>query len=436
MSEIAEVATTSGGNPPRKSRRGRQILGVVLVVLILLLGLASFLLYRLIVPTGGSVVEQADETGLIWVRSIYGMTEAAKDQLERTQSADTAPDGTIWVVDGAHRLLMQFSADGRFLRSTKGPANAPITQPGRFVIDPSGTFYVTDNVDSAIRVINEAGNDVGSFGVPSPLSVAVSADRVVVGSVAGFAITDKQGKPISIIGSRGKGDDQFDYVHGVAIGTDGTIYVVDSYNNRLSAYEPDGTRKWLVRTGSPANSAGLGGGRLDSLEVTDSVASGDNALQLPLGMTIDGAGRLVVIDMFDSTIAVFDPKDGSFIGKYGVIGPDDGEFFYPQDISYDAQRDWFTVADSLNNRVQVVRIPGSSTDGGTLAAARRGITGPLRACLFPLLLLLLVIVIAVVRAVLRRRSTRKRGLSALSGTAGEGPADDADSLVEQSTPST
>ncbi len=405
--------TTSTGIEPAapqrtRSRRGRRVLGLVLAVLILLLGLASFLLFRLISVPGTHAT--ADQTGgLTWVRSIYGMSTAPADQLERAQSAVSEPDGTIWITDGTHRALMHFAADGRYLGMLTGPADAPLEAPSRTAIGPDGLLYACETQADAVRVLSPDGQDAGSFGIPKPVSIAVSEDRIVVGAVSGFAILDKEGKPIKVMGERGKGDNQFDYVHGVAIGDDGTIYVVDSFNNRLSAYDADGNRLWIVRTGKPSNSADIVN---DSLVVTatpDTDLSADDALQLPLGLAIDGAGRLVIVDMYDCSLAVFDPKDGSFIAKYGDAGPDDGEFFYPTTVGYDPGRDWFTVADALNNRVQIVRIPDSAK-GAPLAAVRRVLTGPLRACLLPLLLLLLALIVALVaRARKRRREAQAQG---------------------------
>jgi len=233
----------------------------------------------------------------------------------------------------------------------------------------------------------------------------VTEDRIIVGAISGFAILDLEGQPIKVVGSRGKGEDQFDYVHGIAVGDDGTIYLADSFNNRISAYDPDGNRLWITRTGKPSNSADMESGSLAVKEPEDAALKGDDAMQLPLGLTIDGAGRLVIVDMFDCSLVVLDPTDGSLVGKYGDVGPDDGEFFYPVSVGYDAERDWFTVADALNNRVQIVRIAGSSGGDDAAAAVRRALTGPLRACLFPFLLLVLAIIVwLVVRARRGRRS--------------------------------
>jgi hypothetical protein len=76
-------------------------------------------------------------------------------------------------------------------------------------------------------------------------------------------------------------------------------------------------------------------------------------------------------------------------------------------VGYDKGRDWFTVADSLNNRVEVIQLPGSSGGGDLQAAINRGLAGPLRACCFPLILLLVALVVWIVVRTLRRRKAAK-----------------------------
>jgi len=426
MSDTANPAVSSDSNPRVRSKRGRRILGFVLILLILLLGVAAYFLYTILTPSGGRASDDK-VNGVTWVRSIYGIDDTVQGSLERAQAAVPGSDGTIWVVDAIHKSLLRFTPDGRFTGAVTGPADAPLTQPGRFAIAPDGKFYVVETSADTVRVLNEANVEDGSFLIPEPVSIAVSEDKIVVGAISGFAILEKTSKPIKVVGSRGKNDDQFDYVHGVAIGDNGNIYVVDSYNNRISAYDPDGERLWIKRTGKPQNSAEtVDGGPLTVEEPEDAALTGDDALQLPLGMTIDGAGRLVVIDMFEGTLNVFNPRDGSLIGKYGETGPDDGEFFYPVSVSYDEGRDWFTVADALNNRVQIVRIPDSAGDGANQAAIRRGLAGPLRACLFPFLLLLLALIAWLVfRAIRKRRAAKAASVTPrLEGSVpGENPVE-------------
>lgn len=411
MTDTPGAAAGRAATPaPAKARRGRQIMAVVLVILIALLGLSSYLFYRIVTPpkrlaAAGVSLPASDAAALEWVRSIYGRSSKLGDGFGQTQSAAPAADGSIWITDTIYRQIQHFTSDGRFLGAINSrDASAPLIAPSRITVGPDGLIYIVETTQDKIRVLSPDGTDQGTMNIPQPVSIAVSGDRIVVGAVSGFAILDATGKPIKVVGERGKEDGQFDYVHGVAIGANGDIYVTDSYNNRLSAYDHNGKRLWIVRTGAPANSANLVNNMLATRETSDTKLPAADAMQLPLGLTIDGAGRLVVADMYDSTLAVFNAKDGKLIGKYGEIGADDGQFFYPVSINYDPGRDWFLVADAMNKRIQIVRIPGSQAGGGAVAAVvNRSLAGPLRACVLPLLLLLLIIIAGVVWRVMNRR---------------------------------
>ncbi len=405
MSEAGASNTRRESAGAVRSRRGRRILTFVLIVLLLTLGIAVNLLYRLVGAPGGAPVA-ADSGELQWIRSIYGMSDAPEDQLYMVQAAVPDSDGSIWVTDGEHGMLMRFGPSGQFIETVDGTAEAPLFAPARLAVGPDGLVYACETMSDLVRVVDRDGNEAGSFAIPQPVSVAVDEEHIVVGSVSGFAILNKQGEPLHIIGSRGKGDLQFDYVHGVAISEDGqTVYVTDSYNNRLSAYTIEGERLWMIRAGKPGNGAEMVGGKLTVGEATDAALEGEDQLQLPLGLTLDGAGRIVVVDMFECALAVFEP-DGTFVAKYGVAGADDGQFFYPVSVSYDEDRDWFTVADNLNNRVQVVRIPGSGGEGAA-AAVRRALSGPLRACIPPFLLLILALTISLFVRARRKRAAQE-----------------------------
>jgi len=240
------------------------------------------------------------------------------------------------------------------------------------------------------------------------MGVAVSDDRIVVGSTAGFSILDKQGKVIKIIGTNGKGENQFDTVNGLAIAKDGTIYVADTYNNRISAYDKQGNRLWIVRTGNPGNKSDITGAGKQKTKIKE-----EAKLQIPLQLALDGNGRIVVVDAFDFSLTVLDPKDGNLIAKYGRFGSKDGQFMYPSGVAYDPQRDWFVVADSMNNRLQIVRLPDSGAS--PLAAAARSLTGPIRACLVPLVLLL----IALIAWLTSRARKRKKDQAAAAASAVE-----------------
>jgi hypothetical protein len=122
----------------------------------------------------------------------------------------------------------------------------------------------------------------------------------------------------------------------------------------------------------------------------------DHRWQLPHDLVFDGSGRLIVVDAFAFEVAVVDPKTGKVQATYGDFGRADGQFYYPTSIDYDARRDWFAIADTNNNRIQIVRIPDSGNPA--IGAAWRAISSPYRYLAIPALLVLLVVLIAAFAA--------------------------------------
>ena len=91
---------------------------------------------------------------------------------------------------------------------------------------------------------------VRSIFVPTPSSIAVIQGPPRRGFGVGLRDhdPDRPGRE-GPRHARARAIDQFEGVRGVAIGEDGTIYAVDQYNNRVSAYDRNGNRKWIISTG-------------------------------------------------------------------------------------------------------------------------------------------------------------------------------------------
>lgn len=389
-----------------KSRRKRVLLSIVLVILVILLAVVSVILFQLITPSG-QIASGEDAGDLIWVRSIYGWGPTVDQQLTNPGSLAVGPDGTIWVTEAERGVIVGFNPDGSLSAIVDGGSESALNNPTDIGVDPQGLLYVAENPLNQVHVIDPVANEVLlTIPVPAPSTVTATDERIYVGSNAGFAILDKEGTPLNVLGTRGKEDDQFDMVNGITVGDDGTIYVTDTFNNRISAYDQEGRRLWMVVTGNPGNKTELQGA--ESMVVT---TTAEAALQLPAEITFDGNNRLVVVDPWDITLTVLDPADGSLIAKYGRHGSVDGQMLYPAGVDYDPQRDWFAVADTGNMRVQIFRMPDSG--GSPLADIRRSLTGPLRACLAPLVLLLIALIVAVIR----RRRRRKAALSTQGSSA-------------------
>lgn len=405
MTDAGTGAASGTTNDNARSRRARQALAGILVVLVLLLLATTYFLLSILRPVG-EFASSEETGGLEWVRSIYGWGNGPNEQLKAPNGVAVAPDGTIWVTDQTRAQVIGFNPDGSYAgvleQGPRASSDEALSFPTSLAVDEDGIVYIGDPPRDRVVAINEDNEIVRQYTVPQPASIAVRGDRLVVGARAGFVILDKEGTVIELVGTQGQGDDQFDRVGGVAIDQDGTIYAIDTYNNRVSAYDRDGNRLWIVRTGAPGNEVTLQGGGSQVSTVT-----AEAAMQLPVRAAIDGNGRLVIADPFDFGVTVLDPSDGSLIAKYGGPGASEGLFTYPGDVAYDSVHDWFAIADTSNNRVQIVRIPDSG--GAALSPVSRALTGPLRACALPLLLLLIA---AIIWATNRRRKKKLARTSA------------------------
>lgn len=406
-----------------KSRRGRRLLVTAIILLLILLLITSVVLVGLMRPKGAP--HAADLEGVTWIRSIYGFGTAPGEFVDPASAAIDPAGGTFWLADQSRFRAVRFDENARLLKVFEGDPDAgpegKFDFPSRIAIAPDGWMYVVQSTYGNVKVYDENGKFQHVLSVPSPSSIAVSDDMVVVGAVSGFVAFDRAGQLIGFVGERGIGEDQFDTVNGVALDKGDNAYIVDSFNNRISKYNKEGDRLWIVETGPPANRAGSNMGGTATEENQSKYPA---MLQVPMGATIDGAGRLIVIDLLDFSISAFNTEDGTFLGKWGTFGSEDGKFFYPADIDYDPALDWFIVSDSGNQRAQIIRLPDS---GGTIqSAARRLLAGPLRACCFPLILILILLVSWVV---LRNRKRRREAAEELEDE--EQTALDADEPVEE-----
>jgi DNA-binding beta-propeller fold protein YncE len=384
----------------RRSRTTRMALVAMLVVLLLLLvGLMAFVV-NIVTPAGSRKAQTSAPAGLTWVRSIYGYGRTADQLLKTPVDVAIGSGGRIWVTDPDRARIFGFNPDGSYAtlihRGPAGPGAGRIQRTEGIGTDEDGNLYVCDYGNEKVLVFGPDGTFVREWSVPLPTDVAVRGGRVVVSSIPGVSVFTTTGTLMSVWGKRGRGPDEFDAAHGVALAADGTAYIADTQNQRVKAYDKDGKLLWIwpvSKTQSP----------MPGLIPTGS----PDTVQMPTSVALDGNGRLIVVDAFGFDLVVLNvtTKAATLVARYGDYGEQDGFFNYPTGIAYDADRDWIAVADTFNNRVQILQIPGT-TNNAALAALRRSTSGPWAYCAVPLGLL----VLAALAALWVRRA-RRRALS-------------------------
>lgn len=372
-----------------RRRRTRTVLAAILVLLILLLLTLSVFVVSLLSPPGAPK-QSGFSNGLRWIRSIYGWGKHEDQQLYAP--TDTAVDrsGTIWVTDPGRWRILAFRPDGSYKTLIhQGPG---VMAPQAIDVDrATGNVYVADYAVQKIWVISPQNKVLRSWSVPLPTEVSVRGNRVAVGTRYGIAVFDLQGTRLAYWGGLGKGPEQFDVVRGIQIGPDGTIYCSDTQNARIKAYTMEGKLKWIYPSEADLT-------QLQAAAKKKGVAF-EPPFQIPSGMTMDARGRLELVDPFYYQIYVINPANGHIQARYGEYGNQDGQFSNPTSLAYDPARDWFVVADTDNDRAQIVRLPNSGTNAAAAGLARFS-DGPIWICAVPLVLLLIAAIIMVTQ---RRR---------------------------------
>jgi DNA-binding beta-propeller fold protein YncE len=281
----------------RRSRTTRMALVAMLVVLLLLLvGLMAFVV-NIVTPAGSRKAQTSAPAGLTWVRSIYGYGRTADQLLKTPVDVAIGSGGRIWVTDPDRARIFGFNPDGSYAtlihRGPAGPGAGRIQRTEGIGTDEDGNLYVCDYGNEKVLVFGPDGTFVREWSVPLPTDVAVRGGRVVVSSIPGVSVFTTTGTLMSVWGKRGRGPDEFDAAHGVALAADGTAYIADTQNQRVKAYDKDGKLLWIwpvSKTQSP----------MPGLIPTGS----PDTVQMPTSVALDGNGRLIVVDAFGFDLVV------------------------------------------------------------------------------------------------------------------------------------
>jgi predicted membrane-bound mannosyltransferase/sugar lactone lactonase YvrE len=188
-------------------------------------------------------------------------------------------------------------------------------------------------------VLGSAGNEPGQFQSPRAVAVAEDGSLYVVDSMNNrIQHLDQTGDVLQVWGTRAdvSGGDApggtFNEPWGIAIAPDGSVYVADTWNYRIQKFTADGAfvSMW-----------GFFGQASD----------GPDAFYGPRGIAVDARGNVFVADTGNKRVVVFD-GDGNFVTEFGTSGMSLGQLDEPVGVALDTAGNVY-VTDTWNQRIQV-----------------------------------------------------------------------------------
>jgi len=259
-------------------------------------------------------------------REIAGMADgsgsAASFNLPSAVAVDVA--GNVYVADTNNHKIRKITPQGAVTTlagsGIAGSANgtgaaARFYSPQGIAVDASGNIYVADTYNNKIRKITPNG-EVSTF-----------AGTGSLGYQDGYSSTSRFYSP-----------------YGVAVDASGTVYVADTYNNRIRKITLEGRVSTLAGSGEKDDADGKG-----------KLA----AFHYPKAVAIDAAGTLFVADGDNYKIRQISPEGQvSTLAGIGLRGSTDGtggvvSFYSPFGVAIDAMGSVY-VSDTDINKIRKV----------------------------------------------------------------------------------
>jgi len=225
-----------------------------------------------------------------------------REQLNQPSDVTVSKDGRIYVVDGVNSKIRVYDQEGRAVSSfgSAGTQSSQLRFPLGIDLDGSGNIYVADSGNHRVQIFSPHGDFIAKIDIPRGKIKPADPTDVAVDE------------------------------------THQRCYVVDNDNHRILVYDLANLK--LVSTiGTP------GGERRN--------------FNFPFLMALDKDNYLYVVEVINTRVQVLNPE-GLFVNFIGSWGVEKGEFYRPKGVALDKNHRVY-VSDSYLGVIQVFDVNGN-----------------------------------------------------------------------------
>jgi len=245
-------------------------------------------------------------------------------------------DGMLYIVDAAPKIVYKYDLVTNEIEPLGEIATHFQGDPGNIYVARDRSFYIVDPVGRQVLHFSEHGELRTTFqdlaNLSRPIDVIVNEETgdvlVADGSFSHIVVFNSMGKATNAIGQRGTGAGRFRAITFMTSGVDG-LYILDRLELPVQVIDWQGRYHYSF---------------------------GESELLYPSAIAVDKDQRAFIADRSSNTILIY--QDGQLSMTFGASGSAPGRFHLITGLW--VNDNLLYVADSLNQRVQVLRINPSA----------------------------------------------------------------------------
>jgi opacity protein-like surface antigen len=328
------------------------------------------------------------KAGLVWNRvpdsiayNVYKSTTPGKDYVMLVSSAENQAID-VGVEPGKTYYYVVTALDGSFQET-------PFSEERKVVVEAKKEVKRRSQVKLDVKPraakplwAKNKGDENGRFKFWEPFDIEVDSPRDLVyvtsnASAEVYVLKASNGEIVRIIGSKGPDPGQFLYPMGIAVTAAGEIYVVDQKRNNIQLFSAAGAFlhefEFKLPPGEKADTVPqpmdievspktgelfVSDRGLNKIWVFDAAGTFQRFLgtpgtevgqiAVPMYLSFDPDGNLVVINANQTRISTYDPADGKHLSSWGERKPGVGKFVFIAGMAHDAEGNVVIVDKSTN----------------------------------------------------------------------------------------